>query len=93
MSHKDAEEAMTNRRPEYLRAHGHLGKPEELTQHHCLLFRVPTTGRERPWEYKTRGRLVALNLAPRMVMDEGEALVRTAAEHVGLIQEIGRAHV
>jgi LysR family transcriptional regulator, regulator for bpeEF and oprC len=51
-----------------------------------VVFRNPTSGRERPWEFRQQGR--ALNVQPqaRYIVDDGEGLVAAAVAGLGLVQ-------
>ena len=40
--------------PAYLRTHGVPQTPAELDDHACLMFRIPSTGLLRPWQFKKR---------------------------------------
>src|SRR5690606_9256050 len=41
--------------PAYLARKGAPRTPEDLSDHECVLFRVPTTGRDRPWQFRVEG--------------------------------------
>jgi DNA-binding transcriptional LysR family regulator len=72
--------------PRLLRTHGVPAHPAELASLPCMAFRMPTSGRLRPWEFvEGRKRSEWLPEAP-VVMDDGEGLVAAAAEGLGLIQ-------
>jgi DNA-binding transcriptional LysR family regulator len=58
----------------------------ELEHHDCIVFRNPSSGRERPWEFHHLGRRLTLQPKARYVVDEGEGLVSAAAAGLGLIQ-------
>lgn len=72
--------------PAYVARHGTPASPADLSAHRCLAFRMPTTGRSRPWEFVVAGAPYVNTPAARVVMDEGEALVAAAAAGLGLIQ-------
>jgi len=72
--------------PRLLRRHGVPTHPTELVSQPCMAFRMPTSGRLRPWEFvEGRKHSEWLPEAP-VVMDDGEGLVAAAAEALGLIQ-------
>jgi LysR family transcriptional regulator for bpeEF and oprC len=58
----------------------------EVRRHDCVVFRNPTSGRERPWEFRQRGRAIKLQPKGRYIVDDGEGLVAAAAAGMGLIQ-------
>jgi LysR family transcriptional regulator, regulator for bpeEF and oprC len=72
--------------PSYL---AHAGAPTslaELAKHSAVLFRVPSTGKDRPWHLRSRGRSAALMPASRLRVDDGDAIVRAAALGMGIGQ-------
>jgi DNA-binding transcriptional LysR family regulator len=71
---------------EYLRAHGEPQHPSELTAHTCMAFRLPTSGRLRPWEFMDGRRRIEWVPEATIVMDDGEGLAAGAAAGLGLIQ-------
>jgi len=58
----------------------------ELSQHACVLFRLPTSGRERPWRFLRDGERVELRPRPRLLLDEGEAIVEAVRAGLGVSQ-------
>ena len=72
--------------PDYFARRGRPRRPDELEKHVCVVFRMPTTGRARPWEFLVRGRPLTLQPAPRYAVNEGEGLVSAARAGLGLIQ-------
>ena len=72
--------------PAYVARHGTPASPDDLSAHRCLAFRMPTTGRARPWEFVVAGGPYVTTPAARVVVDEGEALVAAAVAGLGLIQ-------
>jgi DNA-binding transcriptional LysR family regulator len=41
--------------PAYLKEHGAPRRIEELANHAAVVFRLPTSGRDRPWQFRQRG--------------------------------------
>ncbi|HSV45756.1 MAG TPA: LysR family transcriptional regulator [Ramlibacter sp.] len=72
--------------PGYLRRHGQPETPDGLAAHTCLLFRLPSSGRDRPWQYRQGKRDQALVPESAMRLGDGEALVQAAAAGMGLVQ-------
>ncbi len=72
--------------PTYLARHGEPGSPDELTKHTCLLFRLPSSGRDRPWQFRSGKRNFSLMPESGMRLGDGEALVQAAAAGLGLLQ-------
>ncbi len=72
--------------PRYLREHGTPRNPAALTAHRCLVSRLPTSKRLRPWRLAERGRMIEMEPPPVAVFDDGEAMVAAAAASMGLVQ-------
>jgi LysR family transcriptional regulator, regulator for bpeEF and oprC len=72
--------------PAYLASRGRPRTPYELEGHECVIFRVPTTGRDRPWQYRVDGVAVEIHPDARLRLGDGEALVEAAAAGLGLVQ-------
>ena len=72
--------------PTYLARHAQPGSPDELRKHTCLLFRLSSSGRDRPWQFRSGKRNFSLIPASDMRLGDGEALVQAAAAGLGLIQ-------
>ena len=72
--------------PTYLKRHGKPGSPDELSKHSCLLFRFPSSGRDRPWQFRAGKRDFSLTPESGVRLGEGEALVQAAAAGLGIIQ-------
>lgn len=73
--------------PRYLRRDpGPPQRPGDVEGHACLLFRNPSSGRLRPWQFRD-GRS-ALEFAPPAccVFNDGEALVAAACAGIGIAQ-------
>lgn len=72
--------------PRYLAQHGKPRAPADLAAHRCLLFRMPSTGRARSWEFVVARQAVTFVPDAVVTMDDGEALVAAAAAGLGLTQ-------
>ena len=72
--------------PSYLaRAGTPVGLPD-LANHTAVLFRVPSTGKNRPWQFRSRGRNVTHMPTSGLHVDDGDAIVRAAALGMGIGQ-------
>lgn len=72
--------------PGYLAAHGVPASPADLSNHRCLAYRLPSTGRPRPWQFRVNDRNEERTPDWTIAMNDGEALVAAAAEGMGLVQ-------
>jgi DNA-binding transcriptional LysR family regulator len=72
--------------PRYLERAGLPTTVAELVQHSAVLFRVPSTGKERPWHFRVRGRSVTVMPSSRVHVDGGDAIVRAAVLGMGIGQ-------
>ncbi len=72
--------------PHYLRRQGTPQRPGDLERGACLLFRNPSSGRLRPWQFREGRRPVELVPPPRCVFNDGEALVAAATAGMGIAQ-------
>jgi len=72
--------------PAYLERHGTPRIPADLGQHQCLLFRMPSSGRDRPWQFRIDGDIVEVQPESRLRLGDGEALVDAAIAGLGIAQ-------
>jgi len=72
--------------PQYLKKHGTPASIKDLAQHLHVVFRMPTNGRDRPQQFRVRGRMQSQEPARSNRFDDGEAMVRAAVMGLGLTQ-------
>ena len=72
--------------PAYLAANGAPATPADLSGHTCLAFRLPSTGRPRPWQFRLGDRKEERMPESAIVMNDGEALVAATVQGMGLVQ-------
>lgn len=72
--------------PDYLQAQGTPRKVADLAAHTGVLFRMPSSGRNRPWQLREGRREVTLEPAFRTQLNDGEAIVAAACMGVGIAQ-------
>lgn len=72
--------------PDYLAEYGHPTSLRALAQHRAIVFRMPTSGRDRPWQFMQRGHAITLHPQGRIRLNDGEALVQAAILGQGLAQ-------
>jgi DNA-binding transcriptional LysR family regulator len=82
----DVQQVGTYAAPDYLSRRGRPRTPSALDQHDCGVFRMPTTGRERPWQFLANGEAVTMHPRTRFVINDGEGLVGAALAGLGLVQ-------
>lgn len=70
----------------YLQGHGTPRRLEDLAGHAALLFRMPSSGRDRPWAFRQGGREVELQPASRIRINDGEGLVAAVRMGLGIAQ-------
>lgn len=72
--------------PAYLERQGTPRSIEQLAGHHAVVFRLPSSGRLRPWQLRSRGQAVELNPPGRVQVNDGEGMVEAARLGLGLAQ-------
>ncbi|HEX2200253.1 MAG TPA: LysR substrate-binding domain-containing protein [Burkholderiales bacterium] len=72
--------------PAYFKRRGKPRRPQEVEGHDCVLFRMPTSGRHRPWEFLVKRKSLVLHPPPRHELNEGEGMVSAACAGLGLVQ-------
>ncbi|MES2226654.1 MAG: LysR substrate-binding domain-containing protein [Pseudomonadota bacterium] len=72
--------------PDYLAARGVPRRIEDLAEHAAIVFRLPTTGRDRPWQLRQRGTGVELHPQPGVRVNETEGLLAALKLGLGLCQ-------
>jgi LysR family transcriptional regulator, regulator for bpeEF and oprC len=70
----------------YLKSHGVPQRIEQLVEHAAIAFRMPHTGRERPWQFRQRGKPVELLPAAHTLIDDTESLLDALKLGAGLCQ-------
>jgi DNA-binding transcriptional LysR family regulator len=81
-----AQEHIVCASPGYLAARGKPATPDALGAHRCLVFRMPSTGRPRAWDFIANGKALSFLPGSTVTMNDGEALVAAAAADLGLLQ-------
>lgn len=72
--------------PAYVRARGAPRRIEDLAQHRAVVFRLPTSGRDRPWQFRQRGVAVELEPPPHTRVGETEGLLAATKLGMGICQ-------
>ncbi|HET9643164.1 MAG TPA: LysR family transcriptional regulator [Burkholderiaceae bacterium] len=72
--------------PSYLETAGTPTSLAQLSRHNGVLFRVPSTGKDRPWHLRSGGRNVQVMPPSRVSVDGGDAIVRAVVLGMGIGQ-------
>lgn len=72
--------------PAYLQRRGLPTHPDQLQEHDFVVFRNPTSGRQRPVQLQLHGQMLNLHPPYRVILDDGEGLVEAARHGAGLTQ-------
>lgn len=72
--------------PAYLAARGTPRRLQDLEKHDALVFRMPSTGKDRPWQFRQGGQPAELRPRSRVRVNDGEGLVQAAVLGMGLAQ-------
>ena len=72
--------------PSYLRRHRTPVALADLADHRHILFRMPTSGRDRPQQFSVKARTVALQREQGTRFNDGGAMVAAAVLGLGLAQ-------
>ena len=70
--------------PEYLKRHGVPRRLADLARHDCILFRMPSTGMVYRWEVIDDGKVVDLEVAGPVVVNDTAAMLDCARAGLGL---------
>jgi len=82
----DSQQLVMVAAPAYLKAHGTPRRLEELAGHQAVAFRMPTSGRKRPWQLRQGRRTVELHPAHTVLINDTESLATAARLGLGLCQ-------
>lgn len=72
--------------PGYLASRGTPRTPDELVRHACILFRLPSSGRDRAWEFRYGAEVRRFVPESALRLGDGEAIVQAAAAGLGIVQ-------
>ncbi|MDM0116983.1 LysR family transcriptional regulator [Variovorax sp. J22R133] len=72
--------------PDYLKRHGKPRAVQDLAGHRHIVFRMPTSGRQRPQQFSIKGQVVSLLPDQALRFNDGEAMVQAAVLGLGLAQ-------
>ena len=69
--------------PDYLTRHGTPETPDDLTQHRCIRFRMPS-GKMYRWEFERHGQSLKVDVAGPVTLDHLGLMVDAATKGLGL---------
>lgn len=72
--------------PAYFAARGRPERIDELAGHAAVVFRRPSSGRQRPWQFGRGRQAVSLLPAPAVEVNDGEGMMAAALQGLGLAQ-------
>ena len=72
--------------PIYLQLHGTPKRVDDLAHHKAVAFRMPTSGRKRPWQLRRGGHMVEMEPQHTVLLDDTESLATAARLGLGLCQ-------
>lgn len=73
--------------PRYVAECGAPRRLEDLQRHVAVVFRMPSTGRNRPWQFARRGgETVEINPMSRVRINDGQGIVMALCEGMGMCQ-------
>lgn len=70
----------------YLDGRGTPRRLEDLAAHEALVFRMPTSGRDRPWHFRQGARDVEIQSGGRIRVNDGEGVVAAVRLGLGIAQ-------
>jgi LysR family transcriptional regulator for bpeEF and oprC len=71
---------------DYLARRGTPRRLEDLSGHDAIVFRLPNTGRDRPWQFRQRGADVDIQARPRARISETNGLLEALLLGFGICQ-------
>lgn len=72
--------------PDYLQRKGVPRDPAELSEHDCLMFRVPVDGRLLNWTFDRHGELYEPEIKPSIVCNDIDSLWQLAVAGAGIVR-------
>jgi DNA-binding transcriptional LysR family regulator len=83
------EPVLTCASPEYLAKHGQPKNPADLSQHQCLTFLLPSSGRVLPWIFRQEGRDMEYTpIKTISISEDALAMAVLAKQGVGICQTL-----
>ncbi|MAK92811.1 MAG: LysR family transcriptional regulator [Oleibacter sp.] len=70
--------------PEYFAEHGVPQEPEDLMQHNCINFRLPSFGGLYTWEFEKDGREINVKVPGQLVFNTSSLILKAALQGNGI---------
>lgn len=70
----------------YLALRGTPRRIDDLRQHDAIAFRLPTSGRDRPWQFRQRARAIEFAPEAKLRISDTESLADAARQGLGVCQ-------
>jgi DNA-binding transcriptional LysR family regulator len=72
--------------PGYLKRHGRPKQPTDLTQHICIMFRDPMTGRPFEWEFRKGRKVLPVKATGRLCVSDVATMLGECVAGTGVAQ-------
>lgn len=82
----DSQQLILVASPGYLERRGTPASAQQLAQHQAVAFRLPSSGRTRPWQLRAGRRTLELHPPCSVQFNDGEGMVAAAIAGLGLAQ-------
>lgn len=82
----DRQELVLCASAQYLRQRGEPQRVDELAAHPAIVFRMPGSGRNRPWQFRQNGVAVELHPLPQTRVNDTDGLLAAVKLGLGLCQ-------
>jgi DNA-binding transcriptional LysR family regulator len=79
---------MTCASPDYLKRRGRPQRPRELTNHECILFRDPRTGRPFEWVFQRGAKSLSVKVTGRFTVNDSAAQLAACVAGQGIAQPL-----
>jgi DNA-binding transcriptional LysR family regulator len=70
--------------PSYLSRSAKLKAPQDLTEHACINFRLPTRGGIYPWEFEKKGREFRVRVDGQLIFNSVAPMLKAALDGFGI---------
>jgi DNA-binding transcriptional LysR family regulator len=82
--------------PDYFASHARPKRPQDLTSHRCIRYRMGSSGPVYRWEFEKRGKEVTIAVDGPLVFDDVDLTLRAALDGIGLaftVEEHAAPHI